>query len=56
MRVSLFPGWVGQTQPRVVELEGDSLRLSSASPSLSGGQLVLTHLHWRRAGASAGAD
>ena len=56
MRVSLFPGWIGQTQPRVVELDGDSLRLSSAAPMRSGGRLVLTHLRWRRAGTSgAGA-
>lgn len=51
MEVSLFPGWVGQTQPRLVELEGDRLHLSAAAPSPSAGTLVTTHIHWRRAGA-----
>jgi hypothetical protein len=32
MFISLFPNWIGQTQPRVVTLEGDELHLSSASP------------------------
>src|SRR6516225_5052497 len=32
MFVSLFPNWLGQTQPRVVEIEGDMLHLSSATP------------------------
>ena len=35
MYVSLFPGWVGQTQPRAVEIDGDSLHLSTSSPVLS---------------------
>jgi hypothetical protein len=56
MLVSLFPGWVGQTQPRVVQMEGDDLVLSSAAPSLSGGRLAMTHLRWRRAGAPEGDD
>ena len=51
MSVSLFPGWVGQTQARVVEIDGGSLRLSTAAPWLSHGKLVMTHLRWRRAGA-----
>jgi hypothetical protein len=55
MFVSLFPGWVGQTQPRVVRVEGDSLHLSSATPAPSGGKLVMTHLRWQRAGTLAGA-
>ena len=28
MFVSLFPNWLGQTQPRVVKIEGDMLHLS----------------------------
>ncbi len=52
MAVSLLPDWLGQTQPRVPRLEGDSLELSSAAPSWSGGVLVMTHISWRRAGSS----
>jgi hypothetical protein len=53
MTVSLFPGWVGQSQPRVARLEGGVLHLSSEGPSLSAGVLVTTHITWRRAGGSA---
>lgn len=49
MTISLFPNWVGQTQPRVVSLEGDTLTLSSASPIMSAGMEVMSHLVWRRA-------
>ena len=49
MAVSLFPGWLGQTQPRVAHLEGDALELSSAAPSWSDGVLVMTRISWRRA-------
>lgn len=49
MFVSLFPNWIGQTQPRVVEIEGDELRLSSASPIRSGGKETMSYLTWRRA-------
>jgi hypothetical protein len=48
MDVSFYPNWIGQTQPRAVELEGDILRLSSMRPIRSGGVLVLSHLQWRR--------
>jgi hypothetical protein len=51
MVVSLFPGWVGQTQPRVVEIVGDVLHLSAAAPAQSGGKLVVTRLRWQRAGS-----
>ena len=50
MFVSLFPNWIGQTQPRVVKIEGDSLHLSTASPILSKGKLVNSYLQWKRAG------
>lgn len=49
MFVSLFPNWTGQTQPRVVRLEGDMLYLSTASPIQSSGRTVNSALSWRRA-------
>jgi hypothetical protein len=49
MFVSLFPNWTGQTQPRRVELEGDTLRLGTASPIASSGKIVNFVLTWRRA-------
>jgi lipocalin-like protein len=52
MFVSLFPNWIGQTQPRIVKLEGDSLELGTSSPIRSGGTLVDSHLRWRRAGSA----
>jgi hypothetical protein len=53
MRLSLFPGWLGQSQERVVRLDGDVLQLSGARPSVSAGVLVRTRLRWRRAGGPA---
>lgn len=52
MFVSLFPNWIGQTQPRIVKLEGDSLQLSTASPIHSKGKLVNSYLDWTRASKS----
>jgi hypothetical protein len=49
MFVSLFPNWLGQTQPRVVKIEGDMLSLSSATPIVSGGKKTMSYLSWRRA-------
>ncbi|MGA9519941.1 MAG: lipocalin-like domain-containing protein [Myxococcaceae bacterium] len=49
MFVSLFPNWTGQTQPRVVSLDGDILELSTAAPLRSRGQRVMSYLQWRRA-------
>jgi hypothetical protein len=49
MFVSLFPNWAGQTQPRVVEIDGDTLRLGSASPRRSAGKTVTSTLTWKRA-------
>ncbi len=49
MFVSLFPNWTGQTQPRVVKIEGDLLHLSTASPIKSGGKMVMSFLQWQRA-------
>src|SRR5580704_17353304 len=51
MFVSLFPNWIGQTQPRVVKIDGDDLYLSTASPIESGGKKVNSHLRWKRAKA-----
>jgi len=52
MFISLFPNWIGQTQPRLVRIEGDQLFLSTANPISSGGKTVNSHLAWRRADAS----
>ena len=49
MFVSLFPNWTGQTQPRVVKIDGDVLHLSTESPITSGGKTVMSYLQWRRA-------
>jgi hypothetical protein len=49
MFISLFPNWIGQTQPRVVKIEGNSLHLSTASPITSGGKVVNSYLRWERA-------
>lgn len=49
MYTSLFPNWTGQTQPRVVKIEGDLLHLSTASPIVSGGKTVNSFLTWKRA-------
>jgi hypothetical protein len=49
MFVSLFPNWIGQTQPRFVRIDGDRLHLSTTSPIQSGGKTVNSHLEWQRA-------
>lgn len=49
MFISLFPNWTGQTQPRAVSLEGDTLHLGTVSPIQSSGRTVNSHLTWRRA-------
>jgi hypothetical protein len=49
MFVSLFPNWIGQTQPRAVKIEGDTLHLSSVSPIQSVGKTVTSYLQWKRA-------
>ena len=48
MFISLFPNWIGQTQPRVVKIEGDDLYLQTASPIESGGKKVNSYLKWKR--------
>jgi hypothetical protein len=49
MFVSLFPNWTGKTQPRVVTLDEDVLRLGTATPMESDGKTVNAVLTWRRA-------
>jgi predicted nucleotidyltransferase len=43
-----FPNWLGQTQPRVVKIEGDVLHLSTATPFRSGGKETNSYLSWKR--------
>lgn len=52
MFISLFPNWTGQTQPRVVTVEGDTLTLAPAKPIMSSGKEVMSQLVWRRAEAN----
>jgi len=52
MFISLFPNWIGQTQPRIVRMEGDTLYLSTATPIQSGGKMVNSYLKWERAAKS----
>ncbi|MCU1324915.1 MAG: hypothetical protein JWN34_285 [Bryobacterales bacterium] len=49
MFVSLFPNWLGQTQPRIVSIEGNILHLSSEKPIKSGGKMTMSDLSWKRA-------
>jgi hypothetical protein len=49
MFVSLFPNWTGQTQPRVVRIDGDTLHLSTEAPIRSAGKTVMSYLQWSRA-------
>jgi hypothetical protein len=49
MFVTIFPNWIGQTQPRAVRIEGDDLYLSSVSPFHLRGRTVNAQLHWKRA-------
>lgn len=53
MRVSLFPGWVGQTQARLLKLDGDRLELTTVVPSVSHGVRVLSRLMWERESSNA---
>lgn len=49
MFVSLFPNWIGQTQPRLVRIEGEMLHLSTETPTRSAGRVAMSKLAWRRA-------
>lgn len=56
MFISLFPNWTGQTQPRVVDLQGDVLKLSTASPMRSAGKMMNAYLEWHRAETNPGGS
>jgi len=49
MFISLFPNWIGQTQPRAMKIEGDDLYISSVGPFETAGKTVNSYLHWKRA-------
>jgi hypothetical protein len=49
MFISLFPNWIGQTQPRVVRIDGDFLIITTDGPVESGGKMVNPCLRWKRA-------
>ena len=49
MAVSLFPNWFGQRQVRLVEVNGETLRLSTDGPQRLNGALRTATLTWRRA-------
>ena len=48
IEVSLFPNWIGASQERAFEFEGDRLTLSTPL-MLVGGRQLSTHLIWERA-------
>ena len=52
MTISLFPNWTGDRQLRMVDLDGDVLRLTADNPIVYNGRSVDTTVTWRRAGAS----
>ena len=49
MFISLFPNWIGQTQPRVARIDGDFLIITSEGPVESRGKIVNPCLRWKRA-------
>ena len=53
MAISLFPNWAGERQLRVVEIEGDELRLRTEQPSMFDGGLKDALVTWRRAPSSS---
>jgi hypothetical protein len=48
MAVSFFPNWFGQRQMRLVEVNGETLRLSTDGPQRVNGALKTATLTWRR--------
>ena len=48
MFISLFPNWIGQTQLRIVKIEGDFLNLITASPIPSAGKMANSYLRRKR--------
>ena len=53
MSVSLFPNWIGDTQERFVELDGDTLTISTAPVIVEGVELT-PRLIWKRATPNPG--
>jgi len=53
MSVSLFPNWIGDTQERFVELDGDTLTISTAPVIVEGIELT-PRLIWKRATPNPG--
>jgi Lipocalin-like domain len=53
MSVSLFPNWIGDTQERFVELDGDTLTISTAPVIVQGIELT-PRLIWKRATPNPG--
>jgi hypothetical protein len=49
MFISLFPNWIGQTQPRVVHIDRDFLTITTEKPVESLGKMVKPELLWKRA-------
>ena len=47
IKASLFPNWTGVTQERIVQLDGDTLRISTL-PLLIKGKVQTSHLVWKR--------
>jgi DNA-binding transcriptional LysR family regulator len=48
MQLSLFPNWLAQRQVRLVQIDGDLLRLATTPMSFGGTRKIVT-LVWRRA-------
>jgi Lipocalin-like domain len=49
MTISLFPNWTGDRQLRLVDLDGDVLRLNAGNPIMYNGRSVDTTVTWHRA-------
>lgn len=49
MAISLFPNWTGDRQLRIVDLDGNVLRLNADNPIMYDGRLKNTTVTWRRA-------
>jgi hypothetical protein len=53
MQISLFPNWLGQRQARLVEIDGNMLRLATAAPMIFGGCRKMAALVWQRVSPNA---
>jgi hypothetical protein len=49
MAISLFPNWTGDRQLRIIDLDGDELRLNADGPIMYNGSWKNTTVTWRRA-------